>query len=99
MTLEYRKLSEAEIAQGLGELDGWSQEGDKIAKVFAFSNYLDGTAFASAVGYLAESLDHHPDIEIGWRKVRVSMNTHAVEGLSPYDFELARRIEALTKKG
>ena len=99
MTLEYRKLSEAEIAQGLGELDGWSQEGDKIAKGFAFRNYLDGTAFASAVGYLAESLDHHPDIEIGWRKVRVSMNTHAVEGLSPYDFELARRIEALTKKG
>ena len=99
MTLEYRKLSEAEIAQGLAELDGWSREGDKIAKHFAFPNYLDGTAFASAVGYLAESLDHHPDIEIGWRKVKISMNTHSVEGLSPYDFELARRIEALSKKG
>lgn len=97
MSLEYRKLSEAEIAQGLGTLDGWSQEGDKIAKSFAFDNYLDGTGFASAVGYIAESMDHHPDIEIGWRKVKVSMNTHAVEGLSPYDFELARRIEALSK--
>ena len=95
MTLEYRKLSEAEIAKGLGELDGWTQEGGKIAKGFAFPNYLDGTAFASAVGYLAESMDHHPDIEIGWRKVKISMNTHSVEGLSPYDFELARRIEAL----
>lgn len=99
MKLEYRKVSEAEIAKGLGELDGWSQEGDKIVKDFAFPNYLDGPAFASAVGFLAENLDHHPDIEIGWRKVKVSMNTHSVEGLSPYDFELARRIDTLSQKG
>jgi 4a-hydroxytetrahydrobiopterin dehydratase len=95
MELEYRKLSPSEIAAGLGELDGWDEHGGQIFKTFGFDNYLDGIAFASAVGYLAEKLDHHPDLEIGWRKVKVSMNTHSVEGISPYDFELAKKIEAL----
>lgn len=95
MTLEYRKLSEPEIAVALGLLSGWTESNGKIERTFGFDNYLDGIAFASAVGFLAESLDHHPDLEIGWRKVRVSMNTHSVEGLSPYDFELARRIDGL----
>lgn len=95
MSLEYRKLSDTEIATGLGALNGWIESAGKIERTFGFENYLDGVAFASAVGFLAESLDHHPDIEIGWRKVRISMNTHAVEGLSPYDLELARRIDRL----
>lgn len=95
MKLEYRKVTEAEIAVGLGELSGWTESAGKIEKLFGFDNYLDGIAFASAVGFMAEALDHHPDIEIGWRKVKVGMNTHAVEGLSPYDFELARRVESL----
>jgi 4a-hydroxytetrahydrobiopterin dehydratase len=99
MVLEYRKLSDSELSAGLAELPGWAVEGTKIFKQFAFENYLDGIAFASAVGYMAEALDHHPDLEIGWRKVKVAMNTHAVEGLSPYDLELAKRIESLGSKG
>ncbi len=95
MELVYRNLSEAELAQGLAQLDEWVIEEGKLAKSFGFENYLDGIAFASAVGFLAERLDHHPDLEIGWRRVRVAMNTHAVEGLSPYDLELARRIDGL----
>ena len=98
MTLEYRKLSEAEIADALPSVSGWEVEGGKLVKEFGFENYLDGVAFASAVGFAAEQLDHHPDLSIGWRKVRVAMSTHAVEGISPYDFELARRIEALFGK-
>lgn len=95
MEIEYRKLSESEAAAALGGLDDWTIESGKLAKAFGFDSYLDGVAFATAVAYLAEKLDHHPDIEIGWRRVRIAMNTHAVEGLSPYDFELAKRVEAL----
>jgi 4a-hydroxytetrahydrobiopterin dehydratase len=95
MELEYRKLSEAEIAAGLQEINGWEVENGQVCKQYGFDNYLDGIAFASAVGYVAEKLDHHPDITIGWRKVKVAVNTHSVDGISPYDFELARRIEAL----
>ena len=93
--LSYTKLGEDDVAQRLGSLDGWAVEGGMMTKTFTFDRYKDGVVFASAVGWLADSLDHHPDLLLTYGKVRVAMNTHAVEGLSPYDFELARRIETL----
>ncbi len=93
--LEYRKLEPSEIEAGLAALSGWSVQGGKIAKTFAFETYKDGLAFVAAVGFLADAMDHHPDLTVGYRSVAVAINTHAVEGLSPFDFELARRIETL----
>lgn len=95
MELEYRQLTEAEIRQALADLPGWELEDGKLVKGYHFDSYLDGVPFVGAVAYLAEKLDHHPDIVLGWRNAKVSMNTHAVEGISPYDLELARRIDAL----
>jgi 4a-hydroxytetrahydrobiopterin dehydratase len=94
-TLVYRKLEEEEAQARLAQAPGWSIEDGKLAKSFKFERYQEGVVFATAVAYLADRLDHHPDLEIGYGKVRVSVNTHSVEGLSPYDFELARRIEAI----
>jgi 4a-hydroxytetrahydrobiopterin dehydratase len=51
--------------------------------------------FATTVGFVADQLDHHPDLHIAFGRVTVSVNTHSIDGLSPFDFELARRIEAL----
>lgn len=93
--LEYRKMTDEEVRSGLESLAGWSIEGDQIAKQFTFGTYKDGVVFATAVAYLADKLNHHPDLLIGYAKVRVGMNTHDVKGLSPYDFELARRIDAI----
>lgn len=94
-TLEYRKLSPEEAQSQLAEAPGWSIQDDKLSKSFKFKSYKDGIVFASAVGFLADNLDHHPDLTITYGEVRVSVNTHSVEGLSPYDFELAKRIEAI----
>ncbi|MGV3618607.1 MAG: 4a-hydroxytetrahydrobiopterin dehydratase [Fimbriimonas sp.] len=94
-TLAYRKLDEAEAQARLAEAPGWSIEDGKLTKSFKFESYKDGVVFGTAVAYLSDRLDHHPDLEIGYGRVRVSVNTHSVEGLSPYDFELARRIEAI----
>lgn len=93
--LAYVKLTDDQIAQETRMLQGWSVEEGQLAKRFEFKTYKDGVVFASAVGYVADKLNHHPDITIGYAKVRVSVNTHDVGGLSPYDFELARRIDAL----
>ena len=95
--LAYVKLSDSEVSERLEGLNGWSAEGGRISKTFAFSTYKDGVVFASAVAFAADKLNHHPDILIGYAKVTVSVNTHDVGGLSPYDFELARRIDALTQ--
>jgi 4a-hydroxytetrahydrobiopterin dehydratase len=48
--------------------------------------------FATHVGLLADQMDHHPDITIGYQKVKVSINTHDVDGISELDFVLARKL-------
>ncbi len=93
--LEYKKLTDDQIQEGLSSLEGWLYDSGQISKTYEFSKYPDGPDFAQKVGVLAEELNHHPDILITWCKVRVSVNTHDVGGISPYDFELARRIDGL----
>lgn len=93
--LEYRKLSDEEVAEGLLSLPEWSVVEGQITRTFSFPTYKDGIVFAVAVGHLADKMDHHPDIYIGYKQVRLAVNTHSVEGLSPYDLELARRVDTL----
>jgi 4a-hydroxytetrahydrobiopterin dehydratase len=93
--LQYVKLSDEEVSDRLGGVDGWAVENGQLAKTFAFANYLAGMDFASNIGRTAEELNHHPDILVTWCKVRVAVNTHDVGGISPYDFELARRVDEL----
>lgn len=95
MELAYRKLEESEAKSALDSVSGWSIKDEKLTKDFKFETYKDGVVFASAVGFVADKLNHHPDILVGYAKVNVSVNTHDVGGLSPYDFELAKRIDAL----
>lgn len=95
MSLEYRLLSESEIGAAIAARPTWQVIDGKLAKTWTFSSYKDGLVFATAVGFVADGLDHHPDIAIGYQKVHVAMNTHAVGGLSPYDLALADKIDAL----
>jgi 4a-hydroxytetrahydrobiopterin dehydratase len=95
MELAYRKLDDSEVQSALESLSGWTVRDGKLNKLFAFETYKDGLVFAAAVGYLADALNHHPDLLVGYAKVDVSMNTHDVGGISPYDFELARKIDTL----
>jgi 4a-hydroxytetrahydrobiopterin dehydratase len=84
------------VTEQLSVLPGWERDGDKIQKLFKLDSYLAGLAFASAVGVVAEGLDHHPDILIGWRKVTVSFSTHSAGNkITSLDLEAAAAIEAL----
>lgn len=93
--LAYRKLTADEIASGLDALPNWTREGDEIVRTIGFESYLAGVEFVVAVAREAEALDHHPDLFIGYRKVTIRISTHSVGGLSPYDLELARRVDAI----
>lgn len=94
--LSYIKLGEEDIERELKSFRGWSIESGRLTKEFKFESYLSGVEFVSKVGAAAENLNHHPDIHLFWRRVVVAMNTHDVGGISPFDFELARRVDALT---
>lgn len=89
-------LSEAEISAALAALNDWTRAGDALVKAFKFDSYLEGVAFASSVGVVAEGLDHHPDMTIGWRRVTVSFTTHdAGNQLSAKDIAAAAAVDAL----
>jgi 4a-hydroxytetrahydrobiopterin dehydratase len=89
-------LSDAQITDGLQGLAGWEREGDTLVKTFKLPTYAAGLLFASMVGAIAEGHDHHPDMTIGYKTVRVSFSTHdAGNKISQKDLTLATAIEAL----
>jgi 4a-hydroxytetrahydrobiopterin dehydratase len=89
------RLPEEEIDAKLAELDGWSRSGDAITKTYERGDFVGSVKFVDSVVEPAEEMGHHPDVEISWDKVTVTVTTHSEGGLTANDFELARRIDAL----
>lgn len=88
-------LSKVVIEKNLIELTGWIYSNNQIEKVFSFKDFIQASAFVTAVGLEAERMDHHPDILIhSWNKVKISISTHSEGGVTDKDFQLARKIEA-----
>lgn len=91
-----KSLSDAEINAQLASLLDWERVDDRLVKTFYFDSYLEGLAFASAIGVIAESQDHHPDLYIGWRRMEVAFTTHdAGNTLTAKDFAAAAAIDGL----
>ena len=90
------RLSDVEIQRALGQLPGWSRRGDMISKTYQFKTFPDGIAFVRRVADAAEEADHHPDIDIRYTKVTISLSTHTANGVTQMDLDLAGRIEKMT---
>lgn len=69
-----------------------------LEKEFKFKDFKEALEFTNKVGQLAEKEQHHPDIHLGYGKVRIILWTHAIEGLSENDFILAAKCDALLVK-
>jgi len=88
-------LDDSEIQSRLEELEGWERAGDSIRKQFKLKDFVGSVEFVNTLVEPAEGMGHHPDLEISWNRVTVSLSTHSQGGLTEADFELARRIDAL----
>jgi 4a-hydroxytetrahydrobiopterin dehydratase len=88
-------LADAEITEALEALDGWTREGNEIVKSFDCGSFAGAIAFVVKIGFLAEAADHHPDIDVRWKDVRIALTTHSAKGLTNCDFDLATEIEAI----
>lgn len=88
-----RKLTDGDV-QDLKPAGWWGDEG-KLFREFAFGTYREGVEFALAVAELAERQDHHPDLHIAFRRVRVLYFTHTAGGVTALDLEGARAVDAL----
>jgi len=89
------KLSEPEIVARLPEAKGWERHGDMLVRTWQFASARRALEFVNQAGAIAERMDHHPDITLSYRAVRVELSTHAEGGLSPRDFEMAAELTAL----
>ncbi|MDQ4042019.1 MAG: 4a-hydroxytetrahydrobiopterin dehydratase [Actinomycetota bacterium] len=85
-----------EIERRLGELDGWSLEDGAISKQFKRGDFEGSVAFVNDLTPVAEEMNHHPDLNISWDTVTVTLTTHSEGGLTESDFELAGRIDSLS---
>ena len=88
-------LADAEIVAGLARLEQWRRDGDAIVRDLRFPTFPAAIAFVGRVAELAEAADHHPNIDIRWRKVRLVLTTHASGGLTARDVDLAARIDGI----
>lgn len=86
-------MSEDGIADALAKVPQWHRDGVEIVCERKFKTYLDGAAFVGRVAELAEEMNHHPDIHLGWRKVTLRLSTHSKGGLTALDFGLAGKID------
>jgi 4a-hydroxytetrahydrobiopterin dehydratase len=90
-------LSDDEIHSGLEKLPGWERQDDEIQKQYELASFPDAIAFVTRVGFLAEKANHHPDLDVRWRKVRVTLSTHDEGGITGRDLALAGEIEGVAR--
>ncbi len=91
--MERKLLSPEEVTAALAGLDGWRAEDGSLKRRFEFANFADALAQVNRIGAIAEELDHHPDITFGWGYAEVLTTTHDRGGITPFDIELAARID------
>jgi 4a-hydroxytetrahydrobiopterin dehydratase len=89
-------LNDSEIEAELADLPGWKRVGEAIAKEFDRGDFVGSVKFVDSLVDPAEAMNHHPDLEISWATVKVSLCSHSEGGLTAADFELAAKIDALT---
>jgi 4a-hydroxytetrahydrobiopterin dehydratase len=93
----HAKLSDEAIGAFLGAHPGWAQADGALARTLGFESYAAGIAFVVAIGFAAEARDHHPELVVGWRKVKVSWSTHDAGGITALDLEMAERTDTLAR--
>lgn len=88
-------LETSEVDARLAEHPGWERDGSAIRKSFKRADFVGSINFAQSLVEPAEAMNHHPDLEISWDTVTVSLSTHSDGGVTAADFELAAKIDSL----
>jgi len=88
-------LDAADVTERLKLLAGWTQHGNAVRKEFTFRDFPEAVLFVSALVPGAEEADHHPDIEIHYKRVIVAYSTHSEGGVTDKDFDGAAMADAI----
>ncbi len=92
------KLKDKDIESRLSALSGWAVEGNALVRTYTFGGFADAIAFVTRLAFDAEAADHHPDLTISYRRVRVVWSTHSAGGITEKDFEGARSSDGIAAR-
>lgn len=92
------KLSGDDLARRAAALSGWTLANGRLSRSFTFPDFKTALDFVNQVGAVAEELGHHPDIHLGWGRADIETWTHDAGGITENDFELARRIDEVSRR-
>ncbi|HEX6655339.1 MAG TPA: 4a-hydroxytetrahydrobiopterin dehydratase [Candidatus Limnocylindria bacterium] len=88
-------LDAASLDEGLGALPDWRREGEMIVRAVRCTSFRSAIDLVNRVADAAEAADHHPDIEIVWRRVTFRLTSKASGGLTQRDLDMAAQIDAV----
>jgi 4a-hydroxytetrahydrobiopterin dehydratase len=100
MLFEMGTIDAGAAAERLRTLTGWALDGAAIRRTFVFDGFPSAIAFVVRLGFDAEAVDHHPDLQINYKRVTLTYTTHSQGGLTDKDFAgAARATELATAMG
>jgi 4a-hydroxytetrahydrobiopterin dehydratase len=88
-------LSTAQIETAVADLDGWVYADGALTRTFRFADFVHAVDFVEQLADVAESMQHHPDIDIRYNKVTLWLTTHSAGGVTARDVELAAALSRL----
>lgn len=86
-------LKKQEIEARLESRPGWKRHDDEIRREYKFADFKEAMAFVNRVAELAEGADHHPDIDVRYNRVKLTLSTHSERGVTEKDLDLAAQID------
>jgi 4a-hydroxytetrahydrobiopterin dehydratase len=92
------KLSDEAVQGKLADLSDWSVANDALVKTFSFDDFVQSMQFVNRLGIAAEAAQHHPDIDIRYSKVTVTLSTHDSGGITEKDFAIAQEADAVAER-
>ena len=93
-----KKLTRIEIGRSLKRVPRWRKSGRVIRRTYEFKDFVAAMKFVTDVARTAEKAWHHPDIDIRWTTITFALVTHAMGGLTEYDFNMAGKIDEVVDK-
>lgn len=90
------KLNKESIQGWLRQRSGWKRRANKLVKEYEFRSFRDSIVFVNRVATLADTANHHPDIDVRYDSVTISLSTHDAGGITEKDLELAEQIDFAT---
>lgn len=89
-------LTRESIDAGLESLNDWRDDGSSIVREIRCKDFVDAIGFVTRVALVAQARDHHPDIDIRWNTVKLSLVTHSEGGITAKDLEMAEAVDSLS---